>query len=312
MTIIVFVLLAFGPLLVDMYHRRDGVVSLKTAGIWSSVYVSSALLFALFLLMHDGKDSASRFVSGWAIEKSLSIDNLLVFGAIFVYFGIQPKLQYRVLHMGIIGSVFLRLLFVSAGLFMFFVFGRLLDIVFGIFVIITAAKIETDGDGPVPDIDHNQRWYIRWTKRFLPVSPDPSEKFFVRTSRWSLKAVPTATPMFLCLIAIEITDIMFAFDSVPAVIGITKSTMLSYAAIMFAVIGLRSLYFVLDALTRYTVYLQSAIMIVLMIVGLKLIVHGVTGWEMPQWITFACVCAAVVYAVLFSLFIPKKPLPRVV
>ncbi len=294
-----FLILCFGPLLIDMYHRRDGQISLRAAAVWSSVYVGSAALFAVFLYVFRGAADASLFLSGYAIEKALSVDNLLVFGAIFAYFGVARQYQYRVLHLGIIGSVVLRLAFVLCGLFMFALFGRVLDIVFGIFVIATAAKI--DGGGDTPKIDHASRWYIRWTKRFIPVTSEESDKLFIRTQRGWFKAVPTATPLFLCLIAIEFTDIAFAFDSVPAVIGVTKDIILAYSAIMFAVVGLRSLYFVMDALLRYTSNLQYAIMGLLLFVGVKLIIHGIFNVDMPPFLTLAAVALALAYAIIFSL-----------
>ncbi len=291
MRLLAFVILAFGPLAVDMYHRRDGNVGLKSASIWSSIYIGSALLFALFLYAWSGAGDASLFLSGWTIEKSLSVDNLLVFGAIFAYFGVESKYQYRVLHVGIIGAVVLRLVFISFGLFMFAIFGRLLDVVFGGFVLWTAFQMQKAGDA-VPVIDHNARWYIRLTRDVLPVSGEMSEKFFIRSPFGFLKAAPTATPLFLCLVAVECTDIAFAFDSVPAVLGVTRDMLLVYSSIMFAVVGLRSLYFVLESVMRYTANLKMAMTGVLLFIGGNMMLHGVLGIELPPTFTLAVIVGA--------------------
>jgi tellurite resistance protein TerC len=295
MTLFLFVVLAFGPLVLDLYHRKDGEVSLSSATIWSCIYVGSALLFASFLYVLSGVSAANLFLSGYAIEKSLSLDNLMVFAAIFAYFGIPDRNRYRVLHYGIAGSVVLRLLFISFGLAMFAVFGRLLDLAFGVFVIWTATRLDKETDHAT--VDHGSRWYIRWTKKVLPVTPEASDRFFLRAKRGWFDAAPTATPLFLCLVAIEFTDIAFAFDSVPAVIGVTRDPLLVYAAIMFAVIGLRSLYFVMDALMRYTHNLQAAIMVVLLFVGVKMLVHGVLGKNIPAGVTLLVVVSAIAWGV---------------
>lgn len=292
MIIFMFILLAFGPLAIDMYMKRGGdrEVTLSESAWWSAVYVGSAMLFMLFLFDYRGPTAAGLFFSGYVIEKSLSVDNLLVFAAIFAYFGIERKHQYKVLHAGIIGSVILRLTFVATGLFLFFIFGRVLDIVAGLFVIWTASQMEKDE--AKSDIDHNKRWYIRWTKRILPVTGNTTDSFFVREKFGWFDKMPTATPLFLCLIAIEITDIAFAFDSVPAVIGITKNFLIAFSAIMFAVIGLRSLFFVLDAALRYTAALQKVITVVLLYVGMKMVIRGVFKWDLPAWVTIVFICIA--------------------
>lgn len=305
MTFIVLIVLLFGPLLLDMYHRHDKHVSLREAALWSGAYVGSALLFALFLYAWNGPNASALFLSGYLVEKSLSVDNLLVFGSIFAYFGVADRLQYRVLHWGIVGSVILRLLFVACGLFVFVLFGRLLDVVFGAFVIWTAVQLLRKGDSADSPIDHNARWYIKWTKKLLPVSGIASDQFFVRGKYGWLDSMPTATPLFLCLLAIEFTDIAFAFDSVPVVIGITKNMTLAFSSIMFAVVGLRSLYFVLNALMKYTANLQTCIVVVLCFIGVKLVVHGIFGAEISASVTLFVILAALFYAVGVPLLKPK-------
>lgn len=295
MTILVFILLAFGPLLVDLYHRRVEREPLGRAVKWSAIYISGAILFFLYLLLAEGPARASLFVSAYTIEKAMSMDNLIVFSAVFAYFGVRPEHEYRVLHWGIIGSAVLRLIFIGAGLIAFFVFGRILDLLFGIFVIWTAWKIFAAGNEEV-DIDHHARWYIRLVKHAFPVSTVMNGQFFVKRTG-ILDRVPAATPLLFCLIAIEVTDIAFAFDSMPAVIGITRDTVLAYSAVMFAVVGLRSMYFVLAALKRYTDSLSAAVMGILCFVGVKMVIHGLLNVELPAWVTLfviaVCVAAGI-------------------
>lgn len=288
MTTLVFLILAFGPAIYDGIHRRRGeLVTFRSACLWSGVYVGSALLFALYLAVFGGPGDSAAFLAGWSIEKSLSVDNLLVFGAIFTYFGVKSEHQYRVLHFGIIGAVVLRLAFISFGLFMFAIFGRVLDIAFGAFVIWTAWKLYGDSDDAPEAVDHNSRWYIKWTRKIFPILPESSAFFFVRRS-----VKLHATPLLLCLISIEVTDILFAFDSVPAVLGVTQDTLLVYSSIMFAVIGLRSLYFVLESVLRYAPALSKAMTGILLFIGLKLVLHGVANVEVPPIATLLVVLTA--------------------
>lgn len=307
MTLLVFILLAFGPLAVDMYYRRDGEVSLRAASIWSGVYIASAILFALFLYGWRGPSDAELFLSGWAVEKSLSLDNLAVFAAIFAYFGVQGEYRYRVLHLGIIGSVVLRLMFVASGILLFALFGRLVDVLFGLFVLWTGFKLfKSDGDEAPETIDHGNRWYVKWTKRIFPVSTVMDGRFFVRKKVAFFDSMPAVTPLFLCLIAIEFTDIAFAFDSVPVVIAISKSTVIAYSSIMFAVIGLRSLFFVVEALRKYTPGIQKGIVGVLAVIGAKLVIHGATGYALPAGIMFTVIAASFLYGILSTVKTAKS------
>jgi tellurite resistance protein TerC len=300
MSVLVFLILAIGPLLLDMHYRKPEREPLARAIKWSLVYVASAMAFALWLFLIDGADRSVLFLSAYTIEKAMSMDNLIIFGTIFAYFGVRPEHEYRVLHWGIVGSAVLRLLFIAAGLTLAWVFGRFLDVAFGLFVLWTAWKIM--GGGGEESIDHNKRWYIRWTRHFFPVSAEMTGKFFVRSKH----GMPLATPLFFCLIALEFTDIAFAFDSIPAVIGLTKSTLIAYTAVMFAVLGLRSMYFVLEAMKRYTESMGRAVMFVLIFVGAKMMIHGIIGFDIPASATLAVILACLGYGVMDSVIHKSK------
>lgn len=299
MTILVFILLAFGPVLADMYNRAPGLESLSRAFRWSAIYIASAMVFAGYLFLSSGPGYASLFLSGYLIEKAMSVDNLIVFGAVFAYFGVEAEYQHRVLHWGIVGSAVLRLAFISAGLAATFIFGRFMDGLFGAFVFATAYKVMGGGGDSV--IDHDQRWYMRWARHLLPVSTVVDGRFFVRDGGRILRRFPAATPLLFCLIAIEITDIAFAFDSVPAVIGVTKDIVLAYSSVMFAVVGLRSMYFVLEALKRYTEALAFSVMLILYFIGGKMLVHALTNYEISAHITLVVIFACLSVGIILSI-----------
>lgn len=303
MTFFVFLFLAIIPLLVDMWTRRPGRESIGRALTWSSIYIASASLFATYLFVAEGADRAGLFASGYVIEKAMSMDNLIIFSAIFAYFGVRPEHEHRILHWGIVGSAVLRMVFIAAGLAAFFIMGRLLDLLFGGFVIITAWKMM--GGGESESIDHGARWYIRWTKRIFPVSTEMNGQFFVREPHGLLKRVPSATPLLFCLIAIEFTDIAFAFDSVPAVIGITRDAMLAYSAVMFAVLGLRSLYFVLESLKSHTEYLAKSVTAILYYVGGKMILHGIADITIPTSVTMGVIFGCLLIGGIAGAFVHK-------
>lgn len=295
MTALVFALLIIGPLILDMWTREPGPEPMWRALAWSAIYVASAMTFGAYLYCAEGLPRATLFFSGYAIEKAMSMDNLIIFGSIFAYFGVRAEHQHRVLHWGIVGSAVLRLIFIAAGLVAFFVFGRILDLAFGLFVIVTAWKMRVDSEAE--EIDHSSRWYCRWLKHVLPVSTEMTGRFFTNVGIY--RRMTAATPLLFCLIALEFTDIAFAFDSVPAVLGITRDSMIAYSSVMFAVVGLRSMYFVLEAMKRYTTSLSTAVMGVLYFVGVKMLVHGLFNIDISPLITVAvilCFLAAGVVA----------------
>lgn len=282
MTVIVFLALALVPLWVDIRsNHRDQ--TLGDALWWSLMYISAALTFAGYLFLFHGLSDASLFLTGYLLEKTLSVDNLIVIGATLAYFGITGKDQHRALHWGIAGSVILRLLFVLAGIGMFMVFGRLLEIAFGLFIAWTAVKLL--GGEDVAPIQHEARWYTRLAKRLFPQSTH-------------------LATLIICIVAIEFTDITFAFDSVPAVIAVTRDPLLAYSAIMFAVLGLRSLYFVLETLKQHLTHLTKAVVVVLFFVAAKLLVSGLFDWDIGPTLSLCIVLGVLGVGVAASLLRP--------
>ncbi len=284
-TIALFAAIILGFLALDLFsHRKDKPVSIKDALIWSVIWIVLALCFAGYLYLSYGSEMASLFLTGYLLEKVLSVDNLMVFVAVFAAFGIPDQYRHRVLLYGVLGAIVFRLVFVAAGSWLY-ALGPWVEFVFAAIIAWTAIKmLQSDTEGDSIE-DYSNHWSVRLVKRVMPVWPKlHGHDFFLRERQVAaLHALPEhkdldvpkgkllyATPLFLCLIAIEMADIVFAFDSVPAVIAVTKEPLLVYTAMIFAILGLRQLYFVLAALQKYLVHLAKAIVALLFFIAFKL------------------------------------------
>jgi len=246
-------------------HRRAEAISVRDAAMWSVFWVALALGFYGYLWARFDRHWADLYLAGYFLEESLSIDNLMVFMAIFASFGIRGRLQHRILYWGIVGAMALRAVFVVAGTGLYQA-TPWVGFAFALIVAWTAVKMLTRGEAEGAIEDYSHHWSVRLIGRFMRVSPRlDGDRFFTRTPMGR-----AATPAFLCLVAIESADVMFAFDSVPAVIAVTQEPLLVYAAMIFAVLGLRSLYFVLAALTRHLVHLEKAVIALLFFIAGKL------------------------------------------
>lgn len=293
-TIIIFVAVISLSVWLDLLaHRRHAEISLRDASAWSVFWLAVSLGFYVYLWLRFDKHWADMYLAGYVLEESLSIDNLMVFMAIFANFGIRGALQHRILYYGIIGALVFRGIFVAAGTALF-ALGHWMGFVFAAVVGWTAWKMMTAGGDQGPIHDYTDHWAVRLMHRLLPIFPRLHlDRFFItRAIAEDLqRADPTvtlprpanlyATPAFLCLLAIETSDVMFAFDSVPAVIAVTQEPMLVYASCIFAVLGLRSLYFVLAALARYLVYMEKAVVVLLWYIAAKLALEAsdaMFGW----------------------------------
>lgn len=292
MTIALLFLMIGTLLTCDLYtHRHDRVIPIKNAALWSGVYILAALIFAAFLYVSSGAESSSLFLTGFLLEKMLSVDNLFVWIAIFSYFGIKEKHQHRILHWGVLGAIVFRLGFVAIGTGSLWLFGPFAETAFALIILYTAyLMITSDEDAPV---EYDKVWYIRVLKRFLPVTgATRGHAFFIDGK---------ATPLFLCLVAVEVCDILFAFDSVPAVIIVTRDPVLIMSAMTFAILGLRSLYFVLTALKRYLKHLDKAVIVILVLFSLKILCGTWLDFHVEPLLSLAGVLGLLTIGVLFSL-----------
>jgi tellurite resistance protein TerC len=258
-------------------HRRDPAVSPKSALGWSLLWMSLAALFAAYLGQGFGADKAWLFLAGYVLEQSLSVDNLFVFMAIFGSFALRDAYQHRVLYYGILGAVILRFLFIGAGISLVFA-GRMSETLhatvfalFGAVVLWSGYQMyrALGGEGRERE-DYTDHWSVRFTRRFFPIHPRlEGHDFFVRRdNRWK------ATPLLLCLVTVEASDVAFAFDSVPAVIAVTREPFLVYTSNIFAILGLRSLYFLLSAARAYLCHLEKAVIAILGFIGGKLLLEA--------------------------------------
>lgn len=320
-TIVIF----FGVIAVSVYldlfaHRDSGEIGVKDASLWSLFWIILALLFYGYLWWRFTPDFANLYLAGYVLEKSLSVDNLMVFMAIFASFGVSGKLQHRILYWGIIGALIFRAVFVAIGTGLF-IASPWIGFVFAVFVIWSGLKM-LQGGGDDEDIeDYSNHWSVRLIGKFIPVYPKLfNNKFFVQQKNLSAeqlslvtrKGFRYATPAFLCLMTIETSDIAFAFDSVPAVIAITQEPLLVYAAMIFAILGLRSLYFVLAALTKYLIHLEKAVVALLFFIGIKMGIQswnhviGDTGIHISANTSLVVVLSVLTIGVIASFIFPEK------
>lgn len=303
-------------LAIDLFaHKQDKPVSIKSAVLWTIFWIVISLLFAFYVYETHGVADASAYLSGYILEKTLSVDNLFVLMAIFTSFGIPDKFQHRVLFYGILGALILRLLFVGLGTAFINYFGDAALTIFGIFIVWSAFKMmQAAGLGaliyslirketlPVrkqkEETDFKKHWSIRFFRYFFPVTPKmEGHKFFIKGA---------ATPLFLCLITVEFADIMFAFDSVPAVIAITEKPFLVYTSNIFAILGMRSMYFCLAAAKNALVHLEKAVIGILLYIGLKMLAEVFFDVHVSSTTSLWVVLSFLGIGVLASLMFPKK------
>lgn len=308
--VIPFIVIVFGALWIDLYaHKKDEPVSLKNAIAWSIIWVLVSIGFAGYIYQNHGAEKASLFLSGYLLEKSLSVDNLFVFMAIFASFSVKDEYQHRILYFGILGALVLRFIFVAAGTSLL-LFGEWVLLLFGALVLWSAWQMYKSGGDDGEEIeDYTDHWSVRIAKKFFRVHPHRVGHNFFTSQNSQLHV----TPLFLCLVAVEISDVMFAFDSVPAVIAITQEPFLVYTSNIFAILGLRSMYFLLAAAKRYLCHLEKAVIGILVFIGAKMIA-GFFGLHISPNISLVIVMLGLTIGVVASIVFPEpeeemEPIP---
>lgn len=287
--IIIFVVAVAVSLYMDLWsHRKLKEVTLKRSIVDTLLWILLSLGFYVYLYLRFEPELANLYLAGYILEKTLSIDNLMVFIAIFSFFGIKGALQHRILYYGILGAVIFRLIFVAMGS-MIMKAGPYADLLFAAIIGFAAIKMIAGmgGDEDDESEDYSDHKIVKLANKLFNVFPRLDGKHFLISAERAQELAaqdPTitlkqnakrfVTPALVCLLVIEASDVMFAFDSVPAVIAVTREPLLVYAAMIFAILGLRSLYFVLAALTRYLVYLEKAVMVLLLFIATKLALHA--------------------------------------
>ena len=289
-------ILAMLALDLGVFHRKAHEVSLKEATVWSVVWISLALVFNAGLWFFRGAEPAVQFFTGYLIEKSLSVDNIFVFALIFSYFAVPPAYQHRVLFWGILGALIMRAAFIFAGAALLAQFHWIIYL-FGAFLILTGVKMAIFRNA---EMDLGKNPVLKLVRRLIPVTPEyRGDRFLVREAgRW------VATPLFLVLILLETTDVIFAVDSIPAIFAVTNDPFIVYTSNVFAILGLRSLYFLLGGVMGKFSYLKLGLSGVLVFVGVKMVL--VDFYKIPSPASLAVIATILTVSIVASLRKAKR------
>ena len=292
--VFVFIMLVLD---LGVFHKHTHKVSVKEAVVWFAVWVILALLFNLFVFFEFGKTKALEFLTGYVIEKSLSVDNIFVFILIFSYFAVKDQYQHKILFWGIIGALIMRGIFIFAGVALINRFHWIV-IIFGGFLVFTGIRMLFQKETVV---DPEKNAIVRFFRKFLPVSHSlHGDKLFIRQNGRLF-----ATPLFLVLLIIESSDLIFAVDSIPAILAISKNTFIVYTSNIFAILGLRSLYFAIAGIMGYFRYLKVGLAFVLSFVGLKMLV-SYFHFEIPIVLSLVIIIFILLISILASVFIKRE------
>ncbi len=281
-----------------IFHRKAHAVSFREASIWSVVWISLALMFNLGVYFWRGSETALEFLAGYLIEKSLSVDNIFVFVVIFTFFAVPPASQHRVLFWGILGALVMRGVFIAVGAVLLHEFHWIVYL-FGAFLIFTGLRLGLGGE---PEHHPERNPLLRLFRRLLPVTSHyDHDRFFVRQAGRLM-----ATPLLLVLVVVESTDLLFAVDSIPAVFAVTEDPFIVYTSNVFAILGLRSLYFVFATLVPKFYYLRQGLAVILTFVGIKMVISD--WYKIPISVSLLVIASVLAIAVVAS-FLRARRLP---
>jgi len=295
---IAFNVFVLGMLAIDLgvFHRKAHAVSLKEAGAWSCVWIGLALVFNIGVYYLWGQEKALEFLTGYVIEKSLSVDNLFVFLMVFQYFNTPAEYQHRILFWGIVGALVLRAIFIATGSALLSNFHWMIY-VFGGFLVVTGIKMFLQGD---EKLEPEKNPVVRLFQRMMPVTHDyHGQSFFITKD-----GKRHATLMMVVLIVVETTDVIFAVDSIPAIFAITTDPFIVYTSNVFAILGLRALYFMLAGVMEMFVYLKVGLSFVLVFVGIKMI--SVDFYKIPIGVSLGVIGGILLLSVLASLLSQRR------
>lgn len=304
---VAFTAVVLGMLFLDLgvFHREAHTVSKKEAAFWSVVWIGLSLLFNAGIYFLYGKERALEFLAGYLIEKSLSVDNIFVFLLLFSYFSVPAAYQYRVLFWGILGALVMRGFFIGVGAALLHHFHWVIYL-FGAFLVFTGIKMLAKED---EQTDPESNPAIKLLRRFMPITKGyEGQRFLVqRDGRWF------ATPLLVVLVTVESTDLVFAIDSIPAIFAVTDDPFIVYTSNVFAILGLRALYFLIAGIIDLFVYLRYGLGFVLSFVGVKMLLADI--YPIPIGISLSMIAGILTISVVASLLFPPKhadtaPAPR--
>ncbi|HBY94204.1 MAG TPA: hypothetical protein DEP84_09615 [Chloroflexi bacterium] len=288
----VLVLLALD---LGVFHRKAHAVSTKEAAAWSVVWITLALLFNIGVYFVAGREPALEFLTGYLIEKSLSVDNIFVFVLLFAYFNVPAAYQHRVLFWGILGALIMRGALIGIGAYLIEQFHWVLYI-FGAFLIFTGFRMAFQRE---QEIDVESNAVVRLVRRILPITSHyRGTRFFIREAGRLV-----ATPLLVVLLVVETTDLIFALDSIPAIFAVTQDPFLVYTSNVFAILGLRALYFLLAGVIERFHFLKLGLSVILVFIGTKMLIEN--RYPIPITVSLGVVAAVLVISVLASLLFPK-------
>ncbi len=295
------VVLSMLALDLGVFHKKAHAVRPREAMIWSIVWVTLAGIFAAALWRLDGHQTAIEFTTGYIVELALSVDNLFVFLLLFSFFKVPEALQHRVLFWGIIGALVMRAIMIGAGAVLLERFHWIIY-VFGAFLVFTGIKMLLQQDD---EMEPERNPVLKLVRRVVPVTDHFEGDRFFTHAPWGPEQLirRVATPLFVVLVLVETTDLVFAVDSIPAVFGVTRDPFVVYTSNVFAILGLRSMYFMLAAVIHRFWLLKPGLSLVLMFVGAKMLLSGV--YHMPTWVSLVVIVSVLAGAVGLSLVFPK-------
>lgn len=293
-----FNLFVLGMLALDLgvFHKKSHEIGVKEALTWTGVWIALSMLFNLFIYFYFDADKAFQFFTGYIIEKSLSVDNIFVIIMIFSYFNVPPSYQHKVLFWGILGALVMRVTFILVGIELIHKF-HILIYIFGVFLIYSGIRMITAGE---TKFDPEKNPLANLARKIFPFTTGfEGDKFFVRrdTRIW-------ATPLFLVVIIVEATDLIFAVDSIPAILAISDDSFIVYTSNVFAILGLRSLYFALSGIEKYFVYLKYGLSAILVFVGVKMCI--VDLYKIPVELSLIIIVFILALSMIASVLVRKK------
>ena len=291
---VVLVMLALD---LGVFHRREHEVKMKEALIWSGIWIVVALLFNWGVYLVKGKELAMQFLAGYILERTLSFDNLFVFLLVFNYFKLPSIHHHKVLFWGIFGALIFRAIFIACGIGLLHYFSWMIY-VFGAILVWTGAKLAMEKDAKV---EPEKNIFFKGLKKVMPVTDQYDHgKFFTR-----INGVLFATPLMVILVVIESTDVIFAVDSIPAILAISRDPFIVYTSNVFAILGLRALYFVIAELMRLFHHLHYGLSLILVLIGVKMLVASFV--HIPTWIALGAILFILTASVIASIIWPKHP-----
>jgi len=305
---VVFAVIVPAALVFDLVlHGNDRKIRMKEALFWSAIWIALALIFAILIFLMLGSEKALNFVTGYLVEESLSVDNLFVFLLLFTYFGVSENHQHRVLFWGIIGAVVMRGVFILTGITLLNHLQWIIYI-FGAFLIFTGIRLSFQKE---EEVDPEKNPVLKIFRKFVPLTKNyHGHSFFKKVEGKRL-----ATPLLMVLVVIEATDIIFAMDSVPAILSITRNTFIVFTSNIFAILGLRSMYFALAGIIQKLRFLNYGLSAILVFLGIKMIISSKTffglnvpflGIEIPIGISLGVIAGILAIAALASFIWPEK------